>query len=398
MKKIRVLIVDDSVVARGVITAALDTHETEVVGSAATGAIALLKLPRLNPDCVLLDAEMPQMDGIETLRRIREKHPKLPVVMFCTLTERCARLTMEALAYGANDYLIKPAPREGEPVQETIRRLLVPKLVALCRPDEKQTASARWSESPFQVAAKTGQHAQLRELLDSIVAAPSNDPVPPRAVPRAPAVPREGVPEQRAPAVPHILAIASSTGGPNALIEIIPALPADFPIPIVIVQHMPPIFTKLLAERLGGLSKLPVNEVEGGEVLQPGMVYVAPGNHHVEVVSKGTKVVTALNDGPPENSVRPAADVLFRSVARVYGQHAMCAVLTGMGCDGMAGAREIVQVGGRVLAQSGPTCVVWGMPKAVEQAGLCEAVVPIGEMAMAIMQRVRTPARQRSGG
>lgn len=398
MKKIRALIVDDSIVARGMITAALDTPEVEVVGSAINGAAALLKIPRLNPEVVLLDAEMPEMDGIETLRRIREKYPQLPVIMFCTLTERCARLTMEALAHGANDYLIKPSPRDGTSVQEATRRLLLPKLVALCRPGHmKATGSVRWSEPPFGVAPKTGRQEQLRELLESIVAPPSNDGHSPLNAPLAPRLPREAVPP-RPQLVPHILAIASSTGGPNALIEVIPALPHDFPIPIVIVQHMPPIFTKLLAERLAGLSAMPVTEVEGGEALEPGHVYVAPGNRHVELVRNGTKVQAMLNDGPPVNSVRPSADVLFGSVARVYGAHGMCAVLTGMGCDGLAGARELVQVGGRVLAQSGPTCVVWGMPKAVEQAGLCEAIVPISELAFAITQRARPASRQRSGG
>jgi two-component system chemotaxis response regulator CheB len=201
--------------------------------------------------------------------------------------------------------------------------------------------------------------------------------------------------------VPKLIAIASSTGGPNALIEIIPTFPKDFPVPIVIVQHMPPIFTRHLAERLAGCSHVKVIESAGNEVLKPGTVYVAPGNRHLELARDLEGIKTVLNDAPPENSCRPAADVLFRSVARIYGPNALCVVLTGMGSDGLLGAREIARAGGRVIAQSGPTCVVWGMPKAVEQAGLCEAVVPLSELGVAIAQRVlgvAAIARAQTGG
>lgn len=172
------------------------------------------------------------------------------------------------------------------------------------------------------------------------------------------------------------------------MIEVIPVLPRDFPVPVVIVQHMPPIFTRFLAERLAGRSQVGVIESQGNELLKPGMVYVAPGNRHLELVRDVEGVKTVLSDGPPENSCRPAADVLFRSVARLYGPNALCVVMTGMGSDGLLGAREIVRASGRVIAQSGPTCVVWGMPKAVESAGLCEAIIPLPELGMAINQRV----------
>jgi len=195
---------------------------------------------------------------------------------------------------------------------------------------------------------------------------------------------------------PQVVAIASSTGGPNALSEIIPLLAADLSVPVLIVQHMPPVFTRCLAERLAGRSRLQVIESAGGELIRPGTVYIAPGDFHLEVARDAQGVRTKLSSGPTENSCRPAADVLFRSVSRVYGPAALCVVLTGMGSDGALGARDVVQAGGRVLAQSGPSCVVWGMPRAVEEAGLCEAVVSLSEMAMAINQRVSTASRPKS--
>lgn len=366
MNPIRVFIVDDSAVARGLITSALaDVREVVIAGSAANGAIALNKLPQVNPDVVVMDVEMPELDGLATLDRLRKTHPRLPVIMFSGSSEQDARLTMLALERGANDYVVKPS-NPGGSLQEATRRLLVPKIVALCRPTATLQGS-RWSEPP-----KTGAHklptGVSRTNLAPVVAPPAN--------------------ELRTRLVPQIVAMASSTGGPNALIEVIAALPRDFPVPVVIVQHMPPIFTRLLAERLASVSQLRVAESQGGERLSPGLVYLAPGNRHLELARVDNEIRTVLSDAAPENSCRPSADVLFRSVAQLYGANTLAVVLTGMGSDGLNGAREVFQAGGRVIAQSGPTCVVWGMPKAVESAGLCEAVVPLTQMAEAIRQRV----------
>jgi len=349
MNPIRVLIVDDSVIARRLITNALSAHpEVAVVGTAENGHLALAKLPTLSPDAVILDVEMPEMDGIATLKVIRERYPRLPVIMFSTLTERGARVTFDALAAGANDYALKPSAQGGETLESVTAHVLVPKLVAIVRGAQPLKRGAAGSGT-------------FRPVLGS---ASSN-------------------------ALPAVLAIASSTGGPNALADVIPRLPRDLPVPVLVVQHMPAIFTRCLAERLAERSQLRVIESQGDELLEPGTVYVAPGNFHLEVEREGQLIKSRLSSGDPEHSSRPAADVLFRSLARVYGANTLAVVLTGMGSDGKAGAREIVAAGGRVLAQSGPSCVVWGMPRAVEEAGLCEAVVPLSEMASAIRKRVQ---------
>jgi two-component system chemotaxis response regulator CheB len=369
MTAIRVLIVDDSVIARRMITNALSIYpEIVVVGTAATGTIALTKLPQLTPDVVILDVEMPEMDGITTLKHIRELYPRLPVLMFSSLTERGAKTTFEALSAGASDYALKPSAQAGETVESVVSGVLVPKIVGLAR----------------SVGSSFGQ-------VNLPPTAPANLTVRPTTAMRA----------LGPKLAPQVLAIASSTGGPNALAEVLPALPANLGVPVVVVQHMPPIFTRCLAERLDGKCQLKVVESQGGEKLLAGHIYIAPGNFHLELVRDADGVRTKLTSEPPENSCRPAADVLFRSVARVFGPSTLGVVLTGMGQDGMLGAREIIDAGGRILAQSGPTCVVWGMPKAVEEAGLCEAVVPLNEMAAAIVQRVtgtRAPGKAASGG
>jgi two-component system chemotaxis response regulator CheB len=362
MNPIRVLIVDDSVVARRLITNALSVHpEVTVVGTAENGALALAKLPHLTPDAVLLDVEMPEMDGIATLKLIRELYPQLPVIMFSSLTERGARVTIEALAAGANDYALKPSAQSGETLDQVIAEVLVPKLVAVVRASGAAAERAR---------------AKL-------------------ATPAARALPVHG-------ACPELVVIASATGGPNALAEVIPRLPRDLPVPVLVVQHMPPIFTRALAERLAERSALPVLESEGGEPLRPGHVYIAPGNFHLELVREGEQLKTGLSEAAPEHGCRPAADVLFRSAAQHLGARVLGVVLTGMGSDGKLGAQAIVQAGGRVIAQSGPTCVVWGMPRAVEEAGLCEAVIPLHELAAAICELVTPPRaselRAQSGG
>jgi two-component system chemotaxis response regulator CheB len=370
MNPIRVLIVDDSVLARRLITNALSAHtEISVVGTAENGALALTKLPQLAPDAVILDVEMPGMDGITTLKLIRELYPRLPVLMFSTLTERSARVTFEALAAGANDYALKPSSQGGETLEGVIAEVVVPKLVAIVR-----APNAPGSQG--QRSSASGTHRPVTR--PSPVITPSERPL--------------------------IVAIGAATGGPNALADVIPLLPRDLSVPVLIAQHMPPIFTRCLAERLAERSQLRVVESQGDEVLVPGTVYVAPGNFHLELEREGDVVTTRLSSGAPEHSCRPAVDVLFRSVARVFGSHALGVVLTGIGSDGKLGAQAIVDAGGRVFAQSGPSCVVWGMPRAVEEAGLCERIVPLPEMARAISERVSpsesTPrsANARSGG
>ncbi len=359
MSAIRVLVVDDSSVARKLICAALGEHEElEVVGTAANGVLALERLRYQLPDVVLLDVEMPELDGLSTLRLIRERYPVLPVVIFSMHSERGASVVIEALTAGANDYALKPSKDGKHSIQDVVRDVLLAKLIAV-------TATQPASAGTPSLRARPRVNSGLMRPIGGGVT--STRPL-------------------------KVLAIAASTGGPQALNEVIPLLPADLSVPVVIVQHMPPLFTRNLAERLGSRSRLRVVESQGEEILQAGTVYIAPGDYHLEVVRDLTGVRTRLSSAAPENSCRPAADVLFRSLAAAYGGQVLAVVLTGMGSDGLLGAHELVRAGARILSQSGPTCVVWGMPKAVEEAGLCDAVVPLGEMASAIMNRLSTAA------
>lgn len=351
MRKIRVLIVDDAVVIRRLLTDIISADPMlEVAGAAATGSIGLAKIPQINPDVVTLDVEMPGLSGLETLVEIRKVYPTLPVIMFSTLTERGAGATLDALASGASDYVTKPANVGSMTAGiQAVRDSLIPKIKALC---------AR-------------------------VIAPPATPTP-----------RLKTPGPGALVVPtmatrvDVLAIGVSTGGPNALAALLPQLPGDFPVPIVIVQHMPPVFTKLLAQRLDAKSPLRVFEGHDGARILPGTAWIAPGDRHMLVTRSGTDVVLRTNQEPPENSCRPAVDPLFRSVAEVYGRRSLGMILTGMGQDGLRGCEHLKEVGGQVLAQDEASCVVWGMPGAV--AHLADRVLPLAELPLEILRRVRS--------
>jgi two-component system chemotaxis response regulator CheB len=346
MNRIRVLIVDDSVVIRSLLRQVL-THEAdiEVVGTAANGRIALQMLNQVSPDVVTMDVEMPEMNGLEALRALRRTHPKLPVVMFSTLTERGAVATLEAFSLGASDYVTKPSnTRPGGEGIRSIHDQLVPKIRALCRREWAQIKPFPRKQSP----------ANLPNIPNSI-----------RAV-----------------------AIGTSTGGPNALSAVLPRMPKDFPVPIFVVQHMPPMFTRFLAERLNRECLLPVGEAKDGEQVRPGQVWIAPGDFHLTVETKAVSTQVRLSQGPPENSCRPSVDVLFRSVAQVYGAGALAVVMTGMGQDGLRGCNAIRDAGGTVLVQDEATSVVWGMPGYVANAGLAERVLALNDIGNEIVGRV----------
>jgi two-component system chemotaxis response regulator CheB len=357
MPRIRVLIVDDSVVIRRLLTDCLaGDPEIEVAGTAASGKIGLAKITQVNPDVVTLDLEMPEMDGIQTLIELRKQYPKLPVIMFSTLTERGAASTLDALTHGASDYVTKPANVGSvQTALQRVREQLIPKIKALC--------PRHAPEPPPRVRATA-----------TTVGAVSPGGVKKISPPRS-AGPREV----------EVVTIGVSTGGPNALAAVMAALPADLRVPIVVVQHMPPMFTKLLADRLSAGSPLTIREAAGGETLAPGEVWIAPGDHHMAVTRTPAGVKLKLDQGPPENSCRPAVDVLFRSVAETYGPSAVAVVLTGMGQDGLIGASWIKERGGTVLAQDEPSSVVWGMPGYVVRAGLADRVLPLGEVARTIV-------------
>jgi two-component system chemotaxis response regulator CheB len=322
----------------------------EVVGTASNGKLGLDKIRATKPDIVTLDIEMPVMDGLATLPLLRAEFPQLPVIMFSTLTTHGGAATLDALALGATDYLTKPESLGGrEQAIAAIKADLLPKLKVLGR-----------------------RRTSLRPRTKLTPAAPR------------PASRRANAPGARV----DVVAIAVSTGGPKALHEVIPALPANLPVPVVMVQHMPPVFTGLLAERLHRDSAVTVVEATHGAVLQTGTVYIAPGGRHMVVAKRGARAVVELNDDAPENSCRPAADPLFRSVAHAFGGHALGVVLTGMGSDGCKGARALVDAGGEVIAQDEPTSIVWGMPGAVVRAGITDVEVPLGQVANQIMNRV----------
>jgi two-component system chemotaxis response regulator CheB len=353
LQTLRVLVVDDSVVIRRLVSQALEAEpDIEVVGTAPNGRLALAKLGHLQPDVVTLDIEMPELDGLATLALLREDHPTLPVIMFSTLTERGAAATLEALALGASDYVTKPAGTTGslDSALAVIHAELVPRIRALC---------TRATEPPV--------------------------PVRPR---------RSATP---APLVQAVV-IGVSTGGPSALAEVLPALPGDLAVPVLVCQHMPPVFTRLLAERLDTKSALSVREAADGDEVRPGTVMIAPGGMHMIVDRRTDRTpVIRTNTAPPENSCRPAVDPLMRSAVAVYGAGVLGIVLTGMGQDGLRGTEAVIANGGRVIVQDERTSVVWGMPGYVAKAGLAEAVLPLDEIAPEIARRVAAASLAAAG-
>jgi len=344
MQPVRILIVDDSAVIRKLLSDLLASDpEIVVAGLAGNGIQALARIPEVKPDLVTLDIEMPGMNGLETLVEIRKLYPRLPVIMFSTLTERGATATLDALARGASDYVTKPSHGEGtERSPDRVREELIRKIKTLCA---VRGSRPRPAPTPALVSAS---------------------------------------PQTRI----DVVAIGTSTGGPNALTALLPQLPADFPVPIVIVQHMPPLFTHLLAERLNTLARLDVREGKEGQKLQRGQVWIAPGDHHMTVARKGTEFVLGLNRDPQENSCRPAVDVLFRSVAQAYGANVLAVVLTGMGADGTRGSAVIREAGGEVIVQDEASSVVWGMPGSVVAANLTDRIYPLGGIGPEVVRRV----------
>ena len=341
---IRALVVDDSVVIRRLVTHALeqDPH-VNVVGSAANGAIALRMIPTAKPDVVTLDIEMPEMDGLQTLREIRRLYPDLIVIMFSTLSERGAAITMEALQLGANDYVTKAANVGSlDKSMARLRDELVPKL--------KQFFAFEGEPVPVEAPVPAQPQASMK--------LPAKD-------------------LRQAKSQCQAVVIGSSTGGPNALAAIVPMIPANFRLPIFIVQHMPPVFTRLLASRLQNLTKLQVKEASHGMVVEKGNIYIAPGDYHMRITRKGVQDIVTLDQAEPENSCRPAVDVLFRSAAESYGGAVVAVILTGMGQDGKRGAEHLRSAGAYVIAQDAKSSVVWGMPGAVVQAGLADSVVDL---------------------
>jgi two-component system chemotaxis response regulator CheB len=377
MRKIRLLIVDDSATVRLILTRQLESDpQLEVAATAANGRIALAKVEALAPDVMVLDVEMPEMDGLQTLTALRKTHPALPVIMFSRLTDRGARATVDALLLGANDYVLKP--ESSADVERAIRHELIGKIKLHARSSTDGDHGAAWGE---QRADDDGPKPGSRD--------PSSLVKQSNAVLERPTLNVRG----RKPAV---IAIAVSTGGPHALATLLRQLPVDLPVPILIAQHMPPQFTSALAERLAATTRFVVREAGGDQPIDDARIWVAAGDHHMVVQLDRGAMRVRRNQDPPENSCRPSADVLFRSVAEVFGPAALAVVLTGMGHDGLAGARTIHEAGGQVLVQDEASSAVWGMPRAVAEAGLADQIVPLGQLGAEITRRLhvaRVPTR-----
>ncbi|MCJ2024535.1 MULTISPECIES: chemotaxis-specific protein-glutamate methyltransferase CheB [unclassified Methylobacterium] len=360
---VRVLIADDSAVVRGLVARWITEAGFQLVGTASNGKIALEMMSRHDPDVVLLDIDMPELDGTEALPRMLAASPTLQVVMMSTLTTRNADISLKCLALGAVDYIAKPESNRGVTTSDAFRTDLIERVrvFGAARARGRRTTAAPTTQTSTPVPAAP-------------VAA---------AKPAAPVVLR---PRARVATTPRVLLIGSSTGGPRAVGEALAGIGAAAlrRVPTLIVQHMPPVFTAVFAEHLSARVGLPAAEGKADERIEPGRIYVAPGGRHMGLAAVAGGTVIKLNDGAPVNFCRPAVDVLFKDAAAIFGAATASVILTGMGSDGTNGARALVEAGGPVLAQDEATSTVWGMPGSVARAGLAEAILPLPEIGPAL--------------
>jgi two-component system chemotaxis response regulator CheB len=356
---LRVMVVDDSAVIRGLISRWIGSESDMVVAaSLRTGLEAVHQIERVDPDVAVLDIEMPDLDGISALPQLLAKKRNLVVIMASTLTRRNAEVSLKALSLGASDYIPKPESTREPAAAETFRHHLIQKIRHL---------GAR--------ARRVGHHPSSPPLAPAL----DRQPVP---TPHAPAP--HPVPAHRAFSAhaPRALLIGSSTGGPQALMALVTEIgPVIDRFPVLITQHMPPTFTTILAEHLTRSSHRPAHEAVDGEIVKAGQIYLAPGGHHMRVARRGSDVAIVLDDGPPVNFCKPAVDPLFTSAVDVWQSGILAVILTGMGCDGMRGGKEVVAAGGNVIAQDEASSVVWGMPGAAAHAGICAAILPLNQIA-----------------
>jgi two-component system, chemotaxis family, protein-glutamate methylesterase/glutaminase len=367
-RQIRVMIVDDAVVARSMMTRWIEVEADMMIAAALrSGREAVERLEATDPDVVLLDVDMPELDGIAALPLLLRQKRDLVVIMVSTLTRRSAELSLRALSLGATDYIPKPETTYEAMTSAEFRRELIDKIRNLGR----KRPVTREPAPPLVPEQRTQRPA-----------------APQRADERTPNRPERGQIRLRpfAAAIPRALLIGSSTGGPQALSAIIQKLPAAIDrAPLLITQHMPPTFTTVLAEHLSRVSGRGAHEAEHDEPVLAGGVYVARGGRHMRVVRDGDRIKIALGDDPAINFCKPSVDPLFASAAQIWGPGTLGLILTGMGSDGTGGAAAIVEAGGSVIAQDEATSVVWGMPRSVAQAGLCAAVLPLNQIAGKIL-------------
>jgi two-component system chemotaxis response regulator CheB len=373
----KVLVVDDSAVARGLMTRWVDEDpDLTLVGAAVDGEQGLKKAEEFKPDLIVLDVEMPKMDGLAALPLLLKTVPGAKVVMASTLTRRGGEVTIRALSMGAADYA--PKPQAGRLAgAEEFRRDLLTKLKALApRPIPPVPTAEDVPARPAPVARTS--------VPPAAPPAPARKAHAPVAQPPA----SRGV-TQKHICRPEIIAVGSSTGGPQALRDVVAAFPTDLRAPIVIAQHMPALFTKILAEHLSKACSLRCKEAEDGERLGGGAIYIAPGDFHLTVRKDAAGFYAVLDQTPPINFCRPAVDPLFQSVSDATGGKALGVILTGMGHDGREGARFLRNAGGTIIAQDEATSVVWGMPGAVAEAGLADEILPLAKIGAGIVQRAK---------
>ena len=361
-RRIRVMIVDDAVVVRGLFSRWVEAEpDLEVVASLRTGREAVNQVERADPDVVVLDVDMPELNGIAALPLLLEKKRDLVVIMASTLTRRNAEISLKALALGAADYIPKPTGAHEVTASVAFRRDLIEKIRQLGLRSKRLRLSHSRSATPVEM--KSAPQSKPRPAVHDSV----HPPIALRPMPVTP---------------PRVLLIGCSTGGPQALNIIVTQIGSVLDrAPVLITQHMPPTFTAILAEHLARIAKCPVREAKDGEEVNAGTIYLAPGGKHMKVTRRDGIAVIAIDDGPLVNFCKPSVDPLFSSAAEVWGPKVLALVLTGMGSDGLRGAQAITAAGGNVLAQDEATSVVWGMPGQVAHAGLCSAVLPLNEIA-----------------
>ncbi|MDA3788713.1 MAG: chemotaxis response regulator protein-glutamate methylesterase [Desulfobacula sp.] len=354
---LRVLVVDDSVLYRKVLSEVLyNIPGVEVVGTATDGKVALAKIPQLKPDMLTLDFDMPVLDGLEVLEHVRVDHPFLKVVMVSAHTKEGAAITLKALELGALTFVTKPKtenPLESKDILLDQLAPIVKEIMAQIRVSEHMVSKEQAISQPI-----------VRDAASMKITS------------------------QRGTGRIQIVAIGISTGGPNALTQLIPCLPKDLRIPVVIVQHMPSEFTTALAKLLDQKSVLKVIEAENNMALERGTVFIAPGGKQMKVVNVSGKIMLEVNDDPPEKHCQPSADYLFRSISKVYRKHALGIIMTGMGSDGVLGLRLMKRLGAQVIAQDKQSCVVFGMPREAINAGVVNYIVPLNHIAAEIIKRV----------
>lgn len=379
---IRVMLVDDSAVVRGLVARWLDEEAgISVVASLANGRRAVDEVAIHKPDVIVLDVEMPVLDGLGALPMLLERCPKARIIMASTLTRRNAEVSLKALSLGSSDYIPKPEGNRGVTTSTDFRAELVRKIRALAG---ARASSFGARAQSFQAQAPATTQPAARSTAAS---------AQPTSIPRPASMGEPFTTRPFSTVLPRVLAIGSSTGGPQALVAVFQAITGAVQnVPVLVTQHMPPTFTTILAEHLARASGRVAREGEDGEILRPGQIYVAPGGKHM-VLRDGPGPQIRLDDGPAINFCKPAVDPMFEAVARHYGAASLAVVLTGMGNDGAAGGRIIADAGGSVIAQDEATSVVWGMPGATARAGVCSAVLPLDQIGPKLVQILKGGVR-----